>query len=260
MKRLDVARAEVTRRISEVNPHGGDNPLSDVIGTHIDRLTPGQRAQCEEWQKVRSSPITGVQRASMLVASLTAPLLIWLGLAAQAGNESVQSAVCVIAATAVSLLVTASLEADMSRQPGYLSLSVRTGLQSRIRERVSLQPLRNSIDHEFDYRTQATEARLVLVAAGIARSVQLSPIWRSSYLDRADCRHDLTAELALVSRAAVDNLHAYRTAACTQQVICDESCYQGVWSALINRVTWLYCYELQFGAACPRTQRRPRRY
>lgn len=239
-----VATAEIGRRVHEVK-HASTTLYFDVALPSFDQLTAQERNQWVEWQLVRTSHLARAQRRCASVACVASATFICSGFASGSGSSVASYAAVVTAVVATAACLAALLlEHELARHPAYLQWSVRTRLGRKARQRVDLQPLRNSLDNEIECGEAAYEARLLVVAADIVKSIRYSPLWRSDYLDHEHFRYDVRSELAVLSQLAV-HLHHRRTShddLRTHDVAPDQV---PAWSALMLRVALLYQYQIQ---------------
>lgn len=241
---FSVARDTICRRINDAKSYSAALNV-DISSLDVGRIGVQDRALWAGWQRVQSSHLGRAQRRSTQVAFSTGAVLLAFGLTYGSGTSLAAFAmILAVIVTIAACLVVAVLEGELARQPGYLRWSTRTRLDRRVRQRVDLQPLRSSLDDELECGDLAHEARLVIVAIEIATSIQCSPMWGTGYLDRQHCRYDVRAELAVLSRHAI-NLYRRRTSGDDRQKFSDGLDQRRAWAALVLRVTLLYQYQVQ---------------
>jgi hypothetical protein len=238
------ATAEISRRVQAVKPSALADQLTDVTDCKPQELNLQQRTQWAEWQELRESPGARRQRTPCFVAILAAAVLTSLTPAASAGADGLARRMAAAAAVLcmAALFHVLVVENEMRRQHGYLTLVARHRIARSMGQKISLHPLRESLNNEVINQQTADEARLIVVAAEIIRSIQILPVWQTRYLDEHNCRYDVTGELAVLARSAI-HLHDQRDSTNDHRPEWQRSSDEAYFLLLKNRVAWLYYYQ-----------------
>lgn len=240
----DPPYPDVRTMIDAVRLRFGDERLDDLVRVAGSRLSAADLAAWHAW---RQDWALRLLHRVQVVAAAGAGVLAVVAAVALIGDPGTAPAAEVARSAAV-VLVGGALFVELSmstwstrstRSTGrFLTFPARVRLAARIRTRVNLQPLRDSVVEELIGGPRADAARLVVVARACASSITGSAGWSSGRLDLLRVRCDVDRVLGRIARDAAA-LERERVDGGTGRAAAPG------WQSLVDRVGWLQRYEQQ---------------
>lgn len=246
-------RPDVLGMIDAVALRHADERLDDIARPTTAALSAGDRAAWHTWHQARSGPLRALHRAQRRCGTAAAgfAIIAWLSAISDdaEGARTVETGIAWAAAVALGCVVLFA-ELSMSMHAGFLPFPTRVRLHLKARERVNLQPLRDSAAEELIGGSRADAARLMAISRDCVASITGSAHWRSGRLDELAVRCDLNQVLTVIARGAAEFQRARAggspggAGAMTSGPLETGSTVPG-WNALVDRVTWLRRYHDQ---------------